>query len=123
MSGGGDRIRLQGLRIVAVHGVLDEERARAQPFEVDVDLHLDLAPAGASDDLSDTVDYGAVVTEVERIVTGESHLLLERLAEGIAAALLRSQPLVDAVTVEVRKLRPPVPSDLVASAVRVTRER
>ena len=50
----------RGLRALGVHGVLPEEQVRPQPFEVDVELIVDLAAAAASDRLDDTVDYGAV---------------------------------------------------------------
>ena len=60
----GDRIELRGLRSVGTHGVLVEEQERAQPFEVEVDLAVDLRPAGVSDRLGDTVDYGAVADTV-----------------------------------------------------------
>ena len=55
-----DQIRLTGVRAVGKHGVLDFEHERAQTFVVDATLFLDLAPAGHSDDLHDTVDYGAI---------------------------------------------------------------
>ncbi len=55
-----DRIELRGLRALGTHGVLPEEQERPQPFEVDLDLEVDLRRAGRSDDLADTVDYGAV---------------------------------------------------------------
>lgn len=118
-----DLIRLRDLRVVAVHGVLDEERRRAQPFEVDVDLEVDVAEAGRTDDLTTSVDYGAVCDLVARVVADESHLLLERVAHQICAAVLADQPLVDAITVEVRKLRPPLPHDVASSAVRIRRSR
>ena len=57
----GTIIVIAGLRELGVHGVLPEEQSRPQPFEVDVELEVDLAPAGQSDDLDDTVDYSAVV--------------------------------------------------------------
>ena len=57
---GPDRIELRGLRTVAAHGVGREEHDRAQPFEIDLDLHAPLARAALSDSLADTVDYGAV---------------------------------------------------------------
>ena len=115
-----DRIELRGLRSIGTHGVLAEEQTRAQPFEVDLDLDVDLAPAGRSDDLADTVDYGALAERVASIVTGERHLLLERLAGRIADAALADSR-VQSVTVTVRKLRPPVPVDLAVAAVRVVR--
>jgi dihydroneopterin aldolase len=118
-----DEIQLRGLRVTGTHGVLDEERARAQPFEVDVDLSADLSPAGASDALVDTVDYGAVVALVAAIVGSERFALLEALAARIASAVLALDGRVASVTVTVRKLRPPVPVDLAHAGVRVTRAR
>ena len=41
----GDRIEVRGLRVDGVHGVLEQERMHAQPFEVDLDLYLDTVPA------------------------------------------------------------------------------
>ncbi len=117
-----DVIELRGLRVVGTHGALPEEQVRAQPFEVDLDVSADLAVAGRTDDLGDTLDYGALVERAERVVAGERHRLLERVAQRIADEVLRDER-VTAVTVVVRKLRPPVPSDLASSAVRITRHR
>ena len=57
-----------------------------------------------------------------RVVTGERHRLLERLAQRIAEeALAVAHVPVRSVTVTVRKLRPPVPVDLASAGVRITR--
>jgi dihydroneopterin aldolase len=85
-----DRIELRGLRALGTHGVLQEERERPQPFEVDVDLEVDLLGAGRSDDLSDTVDYGTVAEAVAAAVGGPHLDLLEALAERIATAAWRA---------------------------------
>ncbi len=118
-----DEIRLGGLRVVGTHGVLAEEQARAQPFEVDLVLVVDLGAAAASDGLDDTVDYGEVAGVVERIVREESFALLERLAGRIVDAVLGLDARVAAITVTVTKLRPPVPVDLASAAVRLHRSR
>jgi dihydroneopterin aldolase len=115
-----DRIELRGLRAVGIHGLLPEEQLRAQPFEVDVDVELDLRPAGASDHLRDTLDYGQLAEAVARVVTGDRCALLERLAERIAEEV-GADPRVTSVSVAVRKLRPPVPVDVVSAGVRITR--
>ncbi|HVF75363.1 MAG TPA: dihydroneopterin aldolase [Acidimicrobiales bacterium] len=115
-----DVISLRGLRVTGTHGVLAEEQSRAQPFEVDIDVHADLRAAGASDDLDDTVDYGALAEAAARVVAGERHALLERVAERIAEVALGDER-VQSVTVTVRKLRPPVPLDIASTAVTVTR--
>jgi len=100
-----DRIMLADLKFQARHGVHDWERETDQPFEVDVELVLDLRPAGESDDLARTMDYGRVYATVAEIVTGRSYALIEALAEAIATALLGDWREVglDEVTVRVRK--------------------
>ena len=118
----GDRIELRGLRFSAVHGALAEERRAPQPFEVDVDLGLDLVRPGRTDDLADTVDYGAVAVAVAEVMDGPPANLLEHLADRVAEAVLDAAgPRVEAVTVSVRKLRPPIPHDIDSAGVRVTR--
>ena len=76
----------------------------------------------ASDDLADTVDYGTLCALVAGIADNERFELLERFAGRVAEALLATGP-VDAVTVVVRKLRPPVPEDLDTSGVRIHRTK
>ncbi len=117
-----DSIRLRGLRVTARCGVLPEEVERAQPFELDLDLHVDLSRAGATDDLSDTVDYGAVCDDVVRVATERHHGLMEHLVERIAATVLRDER-VQRVDVSIRKLRPPVAHDLASSGVSICRSR
>jgi dihydroneopterin aldolase len=118
-----DRIELRGLRVVAVIGVLPEERERAQPFEVDLDVEADLSAAGASDDLADTIDYGNLVAVAERVVQTVGAQLLERVVQVVADEVLAADSRITAVEVAVRKLRPPVPADLASSAVRILRRR
>ncbi len=118
----GDVIELRGLRVLSRHGCLPEEKERDQPFEVDLDIHLDLSGAGQSDDLGDTLDYGGIAVAAAAIVAGPPAHLLERVAERIAGAVL-ADARVTAVTVAVRKLRPPVPVDLATAGVRITRHR
>jgi 7,8-dihydroneopterin aldolase/epimerase/oxygenase len=118
-----DRIEVRGLRLMAVVGVLPEERIRAQPIEIDLDLVADLSAAGASDELEHTIDYGAVCDQVAATVASNRPQLLERLARLVADAVLAGDPRVDDVTVAVRKLRPPVAHPVTSTGVRVTRTR
>ena len=108
------------LRELGVHGVLPEEQARLQPFEVSLELRVDLTKAGQSDDLADTVDYGTVCDAVSRVVASESYRLLERLATRIAE-VCTVDPRVVSVVVEVRKLEPPVHAQVDHVAVRIER--
>src|SRR5687767_1669513 len=99
-----DRIELRGLHANALVGVLPHERADRQPIEVDLDVEVDLAAAGTSDDLGDTVDYAELCARVDGVATAGHVSLLETLAERMAAAVLDADARVDAVTVAVRKL-------------------
>jgi len=121
---GGDRIQLRSIRVVGTHGVLPEERERAQPFEVDLDLWVDLAAAGASDRLADTVDYAQVAEAAVATVSGPpSYELLEALADAVARVALAADHRVTAVTVGLRKLQPPLAMDIATVGVRITRRR
>ncbi|HZR15094.1 MAG TPA: dihydroneopterin aldolase [Acidimicrobiia bacterium] len=115
-----DRIEIVGLRELGVHGVLPEEQVRAQPFEVDVALDVDVRSAGDSDALDDTVDYGELADAIARVVRTERYALLERLATRIAD-VCTNDARVQHATVTVRKLRPPVGVLVDHVAVTITR--
>jgi 7,8-dihydroneopterin aldolase/epimerase/oxygenase len=118
----GDRVELRGLQVLALCGVLPEERVRRQPFEIDLDVYRDLRDAGATDDLERTVDYGALCQALDDLSASEQYGLLERFAARIAEVVLADST-IDAVTVSVRKLRPPVPQLLATSGVSIHRRR
>jgi len=119
-----DRILLEGMVFHGHHGTLPAERELGQPFIVDVELRLSLRPAGLSDDLAQTVDYGAVHRRAREIVEGEPLNLTETVAERIAATIMEDHPPVEAVRVKVAK--PHVRLDdtiLRDSAVEILRHR
>jgi dihydroneopterin aldolase len=97
-----DRIFLEAMLFQGTHGVFPEEQVTPQPFEVDVDLALNLQPAGLSDDLAQTIDYSAVYDACRQIVESTRFNLIEALAEAIAHELLANYP-ADEVTVRIRK--------------------
>ena len=117
-----DRITLRGMRFMGRHGVTPEERAEAQPIEVDVVMRLDLTRAAASDELADTVDYSAVFALTRRIVEGRSFGLLEAIAAAIADGVLATFP-VDEVEARVRKPKAPLPGAFETVEVRLSRSR
>ena len=117
-----DRIELRGLTVRGNHGVFPEERRDGQDFVIDITVWVDLAAAAAGDDLADTLDYGLIAEQVERVIVDEKFVLLERLAARLAEVVLGDSR-VESVTVSVRKLRPPVPQQLDTSGVRITRSR
>lgn len=117
-----DRITLRGMQFMGRHGVSPDERAAAQPFEVDLVLHLDLSTPARTDDLADTIDYATLFDLARGIVEERSFHLLEALAGAIGDAVLAAHP-VDEVEVRVRKPKAPLPGAFEAVEVRVRRRR
>jgi dihydroneopterin aldolase len=103
-----DTITLTGLRAHGRHGVYDFERAQGQDFVVDAVLHLDLAPAARSDQVTDTVHYGELADGLVAVVTGEPVNLIETLADRLVEVCL-ADPRVVTATVTVHKPQAPVP--------------
>ena len=111
-----DRIILKGMQFYGFHGVNPEERQLGQPYIVDLTAELDLQPAGASDNLADTVSYAHLYRIARSVTEGEPRQLLESVAEAIAAAALAQHPAIAAVRVRVQKPRPPIRGSAIASA-------
>lgn len=118
-----DAILLRGMTFEGRHGVGDEERAEPQEIQLDVELLLDLAVAGASDALEQTVDYAAVFEICRRHVEERSYRLLEALGEAVAGDVLNSFARVDRVVVEVRKPGVPIDGIVEHAGVRIDRAR
>lgn len=110
------------MRFEARHGYYDWEQLRTQPFEVDVELVLNLQPAGMDDDLAKTIDYGKVYAVVRQIVESTSYKLLEALAEAISHELLTDFE-VSEVGVRVRKPAVQLGGPLDHAAVEIWRRR
>jgi dihydroneopterin aldolase len=103
-----DRVALKGLRARGRHGCLPAERELGQEFVVDVVLGLDMRQAAAQDDLSRTVDYGALAGRLVTLVEGQPVNLIETLAERLAAVCLDHEN-VEEVEITVHKPAAPIP--------------
>ena len=115
-----DRILLADMVFHGRHGTLQAEHELGQPFVVS----LDLRPAGTSDDLTKTVDYGEVHRTTRDIVEGPPVQLIETLAQKIAASTLEEHLAVEAVKVRVAKPHVRLEDTVLAgSAVEIVRRR
>ena len=103
----GDVLRLRNMRFFAHHGLYAEENALGQQYEVDVEVIADLATAGRTDDVGDTINYPELYDVVARTVTENRFKLVEALAEHIAARIGEAHAPIDLI-VRVRKPHPPV---------------
>jgi len=117
-----DRITLEGLRVFARHGVLEHEQRDGQEFIVDAVLWVDTRAAAADDDLSLTVDYGAVADRLMRLASGPPVRLVETLAQRLADGCL-SEPRVEEVEITVHKPHAPIPHRFGDVTVAIRRRR
>ncbi len=82
---------MRGIRAYGKHGANPGERDFVQPFDIDLELEVDLSAARDSDELADTLDYAALHGLIVRAVRERSYRLLERLGDEILAEILRDE--------------------------------
>lgn len=115
-----DFLHLTAIRAYGYVGVLPEEQALGQWYEVNLTLGLDLSQAGETDRLEDTYDYRTVVKEIQELIQTARFKLIEKLATEIAQLVLTSGNL-EQVRVRVTKLTPPIPNFTGSVSVEMTR--
>jgi len=118
-----DKIFLAGVSGIGYHGVFEHEAANGQDFFVDVELRVNLDKASESDELKDTVDYGAITDSVVSEITGERVQLIERLAGRIAERVLSEDARIKSVAITVHKPNAPVSAPVQDISVRIDRTR
>ena len=117
-----DELRVVGIECWGHHGVFDHERRDGQRFVVDLELGVDTAPAAASDDLRDTIDYGSLVDDVKAAVEGDPVDLIETLATRIAGVCLLDAR-VEWAKVTVHKPDAPIQATFADVQLTITRHR
>jgi len=88
-----DKIFLNNLHIDTIIGIYDWERETLQTLSFDLEMDWDIAKAAKSDDIVDTLDYGAVANTIVSFVEASRYQLIETLAEDLAALLLQTYPI------------------------------
>ena len=118
-----DRILVERIAIFGRHGVLPEEAVLGQRFYISLECGLDLAPAGLTDDVAQTVSYADLTALAVEIATQRRFNLIEALAEAIARAALEGFARLETITVRIDKPSAPVPALLDGVSVVITRRR
>ncbi len=118
-----DKIILKGMKFFGRHGVLRQERELGQPFEVDLEIHLDLGKAGLTDDINQTVSYEDIFNLVEEIITGDSYNLIEALAYNISSRIMQEYNKINEVKVVIRKPAAPIKGVFDYMAVEINRTK
>ena len=117
-----DRIVLTGLRVRGHHGVFDHERRDGQDFLVDLTVWIDLDAAARTDELADSLDYGALAGRVAEIVGGKPRNLIEAVGTEIAEDIM-TDARVHAAEVTIHKPNAPIPLSFTDVAVTIRRSR
>ncbi|WP_188207342.1 dihydroneopterin aldolase [Alkalibacillus aidingensis] len=118
-----DKIILNELMFYGYHGLFPEEKKLGQRFTVDLELYCDLKTAGESDQMEDSIDYGAVYQVAKNVVEGEAKNLIEAVAEEVANKMFQTFKHLEAIKVKVDKPGPPIPGYYQSAAVEIERER
>ncbi|MCM1185692.1 MAG: 2-amino-4-hydroxy-6-hydroxymethyldihydropteridine diphosphokinase [Lachnoclostridium sp.] len=103
-----DKIKIEELEIFAHHGVYPEEQEKGQLFYVNATLYGDTFPAGVTDELEFSTDYGEVCHFIAEWMQSHTYKLLEAVAEELAKAILCEFPLIEEVALEIRKPKAPI---------------
>ncbi len=97
-----DRVLITDLVARGIIGVNDWEREKPQEILINIELGADLAHAGQSDELADTVNYRTITKAVLAHAETAGRFTVEALAEDIARICLE-EPAVIEVRVRVEK--------------------
>lgn len=109
-------IEVNGLRLTACHGVMEQERKVGNEFEVTAHLTADVMEALTDDSIESTINYAEVV-EIISLIMKQPVNLLEHAAYQIKRALTAAYPNITSGMVRVVKLTPPIPAQMESVAV------
>ena len=118
-----DKIFLQGMELFGYIGVLADEKRNGQTFYVDVEMELDLRPAGRSDILSQTINYAEVFSLAEQLMDEARCDLIEAYAEQLAEEIFSYFDQAQTVSVTVKKPEAPIEGKFESVGVSIFRER
>lgn len=118
-----DKIFIKGLKLYGYHGVNPEEKEDGQFFILDVTCSADLEKPCHSDQVEDTINYAKVIKTIRASFLQEKYDLLEKAAQVVADAVLDAFPMIQSVTVLLKKPQAPVKADIEYTAVEITRSR
>lgn len=113
-----NHITIEGVRLYAYHGCLEEEGMIGGEYIVDVYMQTDFLEAAATDDLNLTIDYCTVFNICREEMAIRSKLI-EHVCKRIFDTLRATFPQLIHTKVVVTKLLPPMhgPVDKVTVAV------
>ena len=110
------KIEVNGIKLYAFHGCLEEEARIGGHYVVDVTISTDFSLASETDDLSKTVDYVAVNAIVKEEMAIRSKLI-EHVGQRIFSRIKNEMKGVSSLSVKITKLTPPINGDVDSVAI------
>ncbi|MGM0525686.1 MAG: dihydroneopterin aldolase [Pseudomonadota bacterium] len=115
-----DIVSIEGLNVDTVIGVYDWEQQQSQRLVIDMQMACDIQAAANSDNIAEALDYATVSEAVTNWVQQQPRQLIETVAEGIAALILKDFAVAQ-VEVKVSKPGAVVNAGNVAVTIKRTR--
>ena len=116
-----DKIEIKELEVFANHGVFPEETALGQKFVVSAIMYTETRPAGLTDDLEKSINYGEISHQIKDYMSSHTYKLLEAAAENLCRELLLQTKGLEKIHLEIKK--PWAPVNLPLDTVSVEIER
>jgi dihydroneopterin aldolase len=107
----------------AYHGVEKAEKQLGGKYEVDLDLWYNAMNAIINDSIGNAINYQNVLFLVSDFIQNENYNLIETLAYNIIDNIMKQFPLLDKVTIRIRKCNVPIRHTIGYVEVEQTMER
>lgn len=114
-----NKILVEGIKIYAYHGCLEEEGKIGCNYIVDVTIETDFTEAAKTDDLNKTIDYVTVYNIVKTQMAIRSKLI-EQVGQRIVDELKKELKTIKKVKVKVTKLNPPMNGEVESVSIIIT---
>ena len=113
-----NKINIEGIKLYAYHGCLEEEAKIGGNYVVDIFITTDFSVAAKSDDLTKTIDY-CTVYEIAKTEMAIRSKLIEQVAQRIFEKMKNQFPTIISLHVKLTKLSPPILGDVEKVSVEI----
>ena len=114
-----NKIVIEGLRLYAFHGVMEQERTIGAYFIIDAEVTTDFSIAMTTDALCGTISYADIFETIKREMSVPSKLL-EHVGGRMAKAIIDRFPNVSSVRLKILKENPPMGADCRGAGIEIT---
>lgn len=114
-----NKIVIEGLRLYAFHGVMEQERTIGTYFIVDAEITIDFSVAITTDKLCGTISYADIFEIIKKEMAIPSKLI-EHVGGRIVTAIIKRFPNVSEVKLKILKENPPMGAECRGAGIEIT---